>query len=89
MGIFPIRQLLFAIYFLIYKFWCLLYQFLPWSVDPKPPFRTVLHSSSTVTPKGKKIPCAIPCHAGMSTVLQIHESLINFTKICPSLSDEK
>ena len=55
-------------------------------VLPKPPVRCASASSSTVMPKGRKIPCTIPCPFSMRRVFPSRESLISLHIIWPSLS---
>ena len=46
-------------------------------VLPSPPLRISRASSSSVMPKGRKIPCIYPCPAATATVFPSRESLVS------------
>ena len=56
-------------------------------VLPKPPLRLAVASSSSVTPNGRKMPCANPSPALSERVLPALPSFVILMKICPSLSE--
>ena len=55
--------------------------------EPKPPLRADFTLSSTVMPKGRKMPCANAAPVGTRSPLPSRLSLVIRRKMCPSLSE--